>query len=254
MAIAKWNPFGTQAAAVAAEATKPQHVQATPADGKRFGLENVRFSFQIVLVYVCVTECSVDRVVWQYLVRRYFFIVHCIAHSSCYSYANSVLQALYFCSPFRELVLQYPDPTLAAPQKPAATAVGAPTPLPSTSASATRRKPERKTTAELLPTNGTTHPPAPSIPSSPATLFSALRSLFVHISSNSANKGTIAPRAFIEKLKDVNSEFRNMNHQDAHEFLNFLLNRIVEEMMEDRKQQPPVTPSGDDCECNANIR
>ncbi|KIM88808.1 hypothetical protein PILCRDRAFT_813789 [Piloderma croceum F 1598] len=206
MAIAKWNPFGTQAAAVAAEATKPHHVQATPADGKRFGLENFG--------NIC--------------------------------YANSVLQALYFCSPFRELVLQYPDPTLTAPQKPAATAAGAPTSLPSTSASATRRKPERKTTAELLPTNGTTHPPAPPIPSSPVTLFSALRSLFVHISSNPANKGTIAPRAFIEKLKDVNSEFRNMNHQDAHEFLNFLLNRIVEEMMEDRKQQPPVTPSGDD--------
>jgi hypothetical protein len=83
MAIAKWNPFGTQAAAVAAEAPKPQHVQATPADGKRFGLENVRLSFQTVLVYVCITECSVDHVVWQYLVRRYIFIVRCVAHS-CY--------------------------------------------------------------------------------------------------------------------------------------------------------------------------
>lgn len=44
-----------------------------------------------------------------------------------------------------------------------------------------------------------------------------------------------------------------MNHQDAHEFLNFLLNRIVEEMIEDRKQHPPVNPSGEDCECHANF-
>jgi ubiquitin carboxyl-terminal hydrolase 9/13 len=113
--------------------------------------------------------------------------------------------------------------------------------------------PERKTTSELLPTNGTIHSPVAPIPSSPATLFSALRSLFIHISRHPADKGTIAPRAFIEKLKDVNSEFRNMNHQDAHEFLNFLLNRIVEEMIEDRKQHPPVNPSGEDCECHANF-
>jgi hypothetical protein len=45
MAIAKWIPFGIQPVAVASEAAKPQHVQVTPADGKQFGLENVRFSF-----------------------------------------------------------------------------------------------------------------------------------------------------------------------------------------------------------------
>jgi ubiquitin carboxyl-terminal hydrolase 9/13 len=103
-------------------------------------------------------------------------------------------------------------------------------------------------TSESLPTNGIVHPSGPPIPSSPATLFSALRSLFIHISRNPADKGTVAPRAFIEKLKDVNSEFRNMNHQDAHEFLNFLLNRIVEEMMEDRKHHQGATPPGEDCE------
>jgi len=203
MAIAKWNPFGTQTVAVASQVTKPQLAQVTPADGKQFGLENFG--------NIC--------------------------------YANSVLQALYFCSPFRELVLQCPDPSLAHSQKYTATSTSTPIPLPTNSAA--RRKGERKTTLELLPTNGTVHPSGPPIPSSPATLFSALRSLFIHISKNPADKGTVVPRAFIEKLKDINSEFRNMNHQDAHEFLNFLLNRIVEEIIEDRKQQQ-ATSSGED--------
>jgi ubiquitin C-terminal hydrolase len=35
-------------------------------------------------------------------------------------------------------------------------------------------------------------------------------------------------------------------HQDAHEFLNFLLNRIVEEIEEDKKQAQNGI-GGDDC-------
>lgn len=163
-----------------------------------------------------------------------------------FSYANSVLQALYFCSPFRELLFQYPDPSLTSPHKSVSASTSIPTPSPTTSHG--RRKPERKPTADSLPSNGTAHPPGPSIPSSPDTLFSALRSLFLHISKNPADKGTIAPRAFIEKLKDVNTEFRNTNHQDAHEFLIFLLNKIVEEIEEERKHQRVATMSREDCE------
>lgn len=62
----------------------------------------------------------------------------------------------------------------------------------------------------------------------------------------------MAPRAFIEKLKEVNVEFRNTNQQDAHEFLNFLLNKIVEEIMEERKNQP-ANLSREDCECCTHL-
>jgi hypothetical protein len=55
MAIAKWIPFGIQSVAVASEAAKPQRVQATPADRKQFGLENVRFSFS-ECAYICLYE------------------------------------------------------------------------------------------------------------------------------------------------------------------------------------------------------
>ncbi|KAI0801534.1 hypothetical protein C8Q74DRAFT_1173886, partial [Fomes fomentarius] len=70
------------------------------------------------------------------------------------------------------------------------------------------------------------------------TLLSALRSLFLHISRNPADKGTVAPRAFIDKLKELNELFRGSMHQDAHEFLNYLLNRVVEDIEEDGRRQP----------------
>lgn len=74
------------------------------------------------------------------------------------------------------------------------------------------------------------------MPASPPTLLSALRSLYIFISRNPADKGTVAPRAFIDKLKELNELFRSTMHQDAHEFLNYLLNQIMEEMDEDRRK------------------
>ncbi|KAI0829120.1 hypothetical protein BC628DRAFT_1200738 [Trametes gibbosa] len=79
-------------------------------------------------------------------------------------------------------------------------------------------------------------PPAFQIPPSPPTLLSALRSLYLHISRNPTDKGTVSPRVFIDKIKELNELFRGSMHQDAHEFLNFLLNRIMEEMEDDRRR------------------
>ena len=46
----------------------------------------------------------------------------------------------------------------------------------------------------------------------------------------------MAPKAFIDKLKELNEIFRPAQHQDAHEFLNYLLNRIMEDMEEDGRK------------------
>ena len=158
------------------------------------------------------------------------------------SYANSVLQALYFCNPFRELVLQLPDPS--APSESSIAQAPQTAQFPQPAATTPRRKPERKFsvtdsrgTSETGSTNLPTLP-GPPIPSTPRTLSSALRSLFVHISKHPGDKGTVAPRAFIEKLKQLNELFRSSMHQDAHEFFNYLLNRIVEEIEEERKNAP----------------
>ncbi|KAF5374883.1 hypothetical protein D9758_000494 [Tetrapyrgos nigripes] len=156
------------------------------------------------------------------------------------SYANSVLQALYFCGPFRDLLIQSQDSSIPSSSL-----------EPPTSSLNSSRPPVpvRKPSSSSTPTNGVSTPngltneanhSATSIPSSPISLFSALRSLFMHISSNPLDKGTVAPRAFIEKLREVNQVFRPAMHQDAHEFFNYLLNKIVEEIEDERKKQNGV--------------
>lgn len=80
-------------------------------------------------------------------------------------------------------------------------------------------------------------PTGPPIPSSPPTLYSALRSLFIHIANNGLDNGTVAPRAFVDKVKKENELFRGSAHQDAHEFFNFLLNKVSEELEEEFKVQ-----------------
>ena len=114
-------------------------------------------------------------------------------------YANSVLQALYFCLPFRKQVLDYEH-------------------------------------AEDQPEN----------------MLSALADLFSQMNSSKKKYGVIHTRKFIVRLKKENGEcvgiaavpsnsvcvcvcvcvgaavFDNMQQQDAHEFLNYLLNTVAD--------------------------
>ncbi|KAJ3877893.1 hypothetical protein F5051DRAFT_407196 [Lentinula edodes] len=154
-------------------------------------------------------------------------------------YANSVLQALYFCAPFRDLLLQSPDsPPLAGGSPPENYN---PSPLVPV-----RRKPERKASTSGTINDGPSAQAVIPIPPNPTSLFSALRSLFLHISTHPSDKGTVAPSAFIEQLRRVNELFRSTMHQDAHEFFNYLLNKIVEEIEEDRKVSQHGSGSADD--------
>jgi ubiquitin carboxyl-terminal hydrolase 9/13 len=191
------------------------------------------------------------------------------------SYANSVLQALYFCSPFRELVCNTPDRSYIYPpppiQHPPASQTTASSTYAPPSKSATHSKPaaapykrgpgaahvnpdakaDPSTAVDVDGKDANTGPP---IPSHSPTLFAALRYLFLHVANHPVDKGTIAPTAFIAKLRRENELFRNTQHQDAHEFLNYLLNKIVEELEhEDREaaKRPSPAPSQnpqDDCE------
>lgn len=174
----------------------------------------------------------------------------CCAYNS---YANSVLQALYFCHPFRELVIQAPDSS--NPVAPVVFSSSPPPPsLPPQNQQRIKnvRKPStpdvRQAPDGPSQQSSADKPTGPLIPAQPPTMFSALRALFVHISHNSMDKGIIAPRAFVEKLKKENEAFRTPMHQDAHEFLNYLLNKVSEDLQAEAGKERSRSPSGEDCE------
>ncbi|XP_052353658.1 ubiquitin carboxyl-terminal hydrolase 12-like [Oncorhynchus clarkii lewisi] len=99
-------------------------------------------------------------------------------------YCNSVLQALYFCRPFREKVLAY------------------------------KVQPRRK-----------------------ESLLTCLSDLFNSIATQKKKVGVIPPKKFISRLRKENELFDNYMQQDAHEFLNYLLNTIADLLQEEEKSQ-----------------
>ncbi|KAL5494820.1 hypothetical protein ACEPAI_282 [Sanghuangporus weigelae] len=166
-------------------------------------------------------------------------------------YINSVVQALYFCHPFRELIIRVND--RSNPAAPPST-YSPSSPLPSAVSTLPRAKTQRKLSSADGPrasdgatiSNGNPWLTGPPIPASPPTMFSALRSLFAHISNNALDKGVVAPRAFVDKLKKENELFRSTMHQDAHEFLIFLLNKIAEDLEEEARNARSGNSSGED--------
>ncbi|KAH9816141.1 ubiquitin carboxyl-terminal hydrolase 12 [Melampsora americana] len=69
-----------------------------------------------------------------------------------------------------------------------------------------------------------------------STIFSTLRDLFHHISHQPKPIGAVAPQAFITTLKRYNELFRSTMHQDAHEFLNYLVNSVAEDVMVEQER------------------
>ncbi|KAL3620937.1 Ubiquitin carboxyl-terminal hydrolase 3 [Castilleja foliolosa] len=107
-------------------------------------------------------------------------------------YCNSVLQALYFCIPFREQLLEY--------------------------------YPDNKTQNQAN-----------------ENLLTCLAELFSQISLQKKKTGVIAPRRFVQRVRKENESYRSYMHQDAHEFLNFLLNHLVDIL---EKECETVTSEG----------
>ncbi|KAK9376000.1 uncharacterized protein V1513DRAFT_430277 [Lipomyces chichibuensis] len=60
------------------------------------------------------------------------------------------------------------------------------------------------------------------------SLFTTLKDIFEAMVENKSRTGIVSPAKLIEVLKRQNELFRSSMHQDAHEFFNFLLNEIVD--------------------------
>ena len=56
------------------------------------------------------------------------------------------------------------------------------------------------------------------------SLFTSLKDIFEAVIANRSRMGVVSPHKFLEILRRDNEMFRTPMHQDAHEFLNLLLN------------------------------
>jgi len=84
------------------------------------------------------------------------------------------------------------------------------------------------------------------------SLFTALKDIFESIISHTARTGIVSPHKFLEILRRDNEVFRSAMHQDAHEFLNLLLNHIVD-TVKDHDKIRAEAKSGDNDSAVAGI-
>lgn len=59
------------------------------------------------------------------------------------------------------------------------------------------------------------------------SLFTSLKDIFESLMASQSRIGIIRPQQFLDVLRRENEMFRTPMHQDAHEFLNLLLNEVV---------------------------
>ncbi|MCJ1468445.1 hypothetical protein MMC07_007074 [Pseudocyphellaria aurata] len=182
-------------------------------------------------------------------------------------YCNSILQCLYYTVPFRDQVINYPkrSPPQSISTTPnglprintgSGSAPGAPTPLSSTKpkspavssarnpgGSASSPKPEDKEAPEFKKKVALAKGPVihlnnenPALYGMPESLFTALKEIFESIQAHNSRTGVVSPTKFLEVLRKENEMFRSLMHQDAHEFLNLLLNEVVANVEVDSKE------------------
>lgn len=200
--------------------------------------------------------------------------------TEAYSYANSIIQCLYYSTPFRENVISFPSrsttdqalsgqktlPSLitsnlpngndvrtspelksaASPLSPGPQAVNSPARRPIVlpgSPGAQTQKPDDKDSPEyrkklvlqagpvldMQQDNSTAY-------GMPESLFTSLKDIFEAIIAHNSRIGVVSPHKFLEILRRENEMFRSAMHQDAHEFLNLLLNQVVDNVEAYSKQ------------------
>ena len=123
--------------------------------------------------------------------------------STCY--ANSVLQALYACRPFRQQMLIYYQ--------------------------INKRRKESESVAL------------------------AVAYLYHRIASSKVRKGVLSPSVLLSRVRKENSQFDGNAHQDAQEFLIFIINNISDSLVQERQSKeklkaamtaaPPLFTRGD---------
>lgn len=182
-----------------------------------------------------------------------------------FSYCNSILQCLYYSAPFRDHVINFPSPAVLEqlrqlePDGPTLSPPTLPfTPYPNVNSPA--RKPPVPGSPGQRPEDSKDHPDNKkklALAAGPVvdlqkpksfdywmeeTLFTALRDIFDAIIGNKSRLGVAVPHRFLDILRNNNEIFRSPAHQDAHEFLNLVLNEVVDNVETFSKQHPLPAP------------
>jgi ubiquitin carboxyl-terminal hydrolase 9/13 len=80
------------------------------------------------------------------------------------------------------------------------------------------------------------------------SLFTALKDIFESVMAHSSKTGVVKPIKFLEILRKENDMFNGQQHQDAHEFLNYVLNQVIENVEAHQKKllngSAPKRPTG----------
>ncbi|KAF2076996.1 hypothetical protein CYY_001705 [Polysphondylium violaceum] len=169
-------------------------------------------------------------------------------------YCNSVVQVLFYCLPFRQRVLQYYCEQKSLPM-PTSTPNVDPVNINNNNVNSNNNTQQNYYTRNVnnnssnTTTTTTTNNSNSSnnrttanynynnIDQDTDSLILCLGELFYTIMQQKKRTGVISPKRFVERLKHENELFRSYMHQDAHEFLNFLLNSITE-FLQKQQQQP----------------
>jgi ubiquitin C-terminal hydrolase len=81
-----------------------------------------------------------------------------------------------------------------------------------------------------------------------------LADLFAVMNTNKKSSGTINTKKFMYRIKKLNTLFDNDDHHDSHEFLNWLLNEIHENLLADNKELSNEQPNGGQAKMNPNSK
>ncbi|AEY99192.1 FAGR370Wp [Eremothecium gossypii FDAG1] len=74
------------------------------------------------------------------------------------------------------------------------------------------------------------------------TLYNALKDVFECIAESNHMLGVVSPSHFVSVLRKENVLFNSMMHQDAHEFLNFLMNALSDSLQLQLQRLPDKSP------------
>lgn len=182
-------------------------------------------------------------------------------------YVNSVLQALYFCKPFRDKIIEYKlaynqrinsskDLNLINNSNDASNANNSSNSLNdpnSTSSTGTNNNPNFNNTTNLISSiNNKNAPPVCVLKQE--HLLNCLAELFYSIVTMKKKKGIVQPKKFIARLRKDNDAFDNFSQQDAHEFLNYLLNTCADLLTAEMKELKELQRIDEQNRNDSNVR